>query len=160
MAYSFHGFFGNVETPDLVLRSLFSKYDKDNSGSLMGPELQQLLQEDLGMDTEQAEIYTLLRDEDGSNSLTFEEFKKWLNSGENFQFIDDSSKFYIVHQAVEMFKQYDTDGQGSLDVVEFGKVLTDLKYDTSTTEDAIKALDKDGNGVISFSEFLAWLNWV
>ena len=160
MAYSGFGYFGDVETPDLVLKSLFAKYDKDSSGSLMDAELKQLLQEDLGMDTEQAEIYTLLRDEDGSKSLTYEEFKKWLNSGENFQFIDDSSKFYIVHQAVEMFKKYDTDGQGSLDVEEFRKVMVDLIYEASHTESAVQALDKDGNGVISFSEFLAWLHWV
>ena len=160
MAYSSFGYFGDVETPDLVLKSLFAKYDKDSSGSLMDAELKQLLQEDLGMDTEQAEIYTLLRDEDGSKSLTYEEFKKWLNSGENFQFIDDSSKCYIVHQAVEMFKKYDTDGQGSLDVEEFRKVMVDLSYEASHTESAVQALDKDGNGVISFSEFLAWLHWV
>jgi Ca2+-binding EF-hand superfamily protein len=112
------------------------------------------------MSAEQAEIYTLLRDEDGSEGFTYEEFKKWLTSGENFQLIHDSSKFYVVHKAVEMFKQYDVDGQGSLDVEEFSKVLTDLNYNASTTEAAVKALDKDGNGVISFSEFLDWLHWV
>ena len=58
MAYSFHGFFGDVETPDMVLRSLFSKYDKDNSGTLAGTELQQFLEEDLGMNTED-DLYLL-----------------------------------------------------------------------------------------------------
>ena len=160
MAYSSFGYFGTTETPELVLKSLFSKYDKDNSGTLAGKELEQLLQDDLGMDTEQAEIYILLRDEDGSKSLDFDEFKEWLNSGENFQLINDSSKFYVVHQAVEMFKKYDVDGQGSLDVQEFSKVMADLNHDVTTTEAAVKALDKDGNGVVSFSEFLAWLHWV
>ena len=87
MAYSAYGYFG-TETPDLVLKSLFSKYDKDNSGTLGDKELEQLLQEDLGMDIEQAEIYLLLRDEDGSKNLSFDEFQKWLNSGENFQLIN------------------------------------------------------------------------
>ena len=160
MAYSFHGFFGDVETPDMVLRSLFSKYDKDNSGTLAGTELQQFLEEDLGMNTEEAEIYAMLSDDDGSKSMSYDEFKQWLHSGENFQYVNDSSKFFIVHKAVEMFQQYDTDGKGCLDVGEFSKVLTDLNYEADTTEAALLALDKDGNGVISFSEFLAWLHWV
>lgn len=151
-------YFGK-DTPDIVLQSLFSKYDKDGSGILGKNELRTFMQDDLGLDTEQSEIYTLLNDGDGSNTWSFGEFKIWLNSCENFQIINNSSKYYLMSQAVEMFAKYDHDKTGSLDIKELAEVLTDIGCGDGDVELARQALDTDGNKLISFPEFLAWLNW-
>ena len=60
------------DTPDIVLRSLFTKYDRDNSGTIAVSELPQLFVEDLGLSSEEAETYTLLVDKDGSGTFSFD----------------------------------------------------------------------------------------
>eukprot|EP00116_Pleurobrachia_bachei_P012812 sb/3473074/ len=148
------------DTPEVVLRSLFTKYDPDGSGSLSPLEAKTFLCSDLGFQEEEAEACLLLHDNDGSGTLSLEEFISWAREGDKFNSVTDETVYYKVHAAVEMFKSYDKDGRGSLDVGEFSSVLGDLGYDPDTAESAVKALDGDGNGVVSFPEFLKWLNWV
>lgn len=56
----------------------------------------------------------------------------------------------------DSFKQYDINGDGQIDKVELGAILHDLKVEDSANEvDRIMSkLDSDGNGSISFGEFL------
>ena len=152
-------YFGK-STPDVVLESLFSKYDKDKSGTLGRDELHAFMEKDLGLNTEEEEIYTMLNDDDGSNTWSFDEFKSWLTSSERFPIIDDTTKYWRLCQAVDMFEKYDHDETGSLDINELEKLLNECGYGVNDIESARLALDKDGNGIISFPEFLAWLNWV
>ena len=148
------------DTPEVVLRSLFSKYDPDGSGSLSSSEARTFLCNDLGFGDEEAEACLLLHDNDGSGTLSLEEFVTWARSGDKFASVTDETVYYKVHAAVEMFKSYDKDGQGSLDSSEFALVLKDLGYCEEGVGAAMKALDGDGNGVVSFPEFMKWLNWV
>ena len=46
-----------------------------------------------------------------------------MNSGEKLKNINDSSRFYLMQKAVEMFKQYDTNASGALDREEFTRLL-------------------------------------
>jgi Ca2+-binding EF-hand superfamily protein len=149
----------DANTPDIVLRSLFMKYDRDGSDGLGVEELRQLLKEDLGMTADQAKTYTLLLDKDGNKNVTFDEFAAWLRSGEKFNTLNDSTRYYYVKKAVEMFNAYDKDGSHTLDHEEFRQVLVSMGK-TADPEKALRSLDKDGNGKISFPEFLKWLNWV
>ena len=150
----------NENTPEIVLRSLFTKFDSDGSGTLTKNETSNFLINDLGFDNETAEECLLIHDNDGSGTMSYEEFTTWLHSGEGTRQFDDASTYYKIHAAVEMFKKYDTDGKDSLDVTKFRKVLEDMNEEAIDAEEAIKALDMDGNGVISFPEFLKWLHWV
>lgn len=77
--------FFDVNTPSIVIRSLFDKYDKDGSGRLNYSEINDLLQQDLGFLKEQANVYSLLLDKDGDQSISFEEFLDWLRSGERLR---------------------------------------------------------------------------
>ena len=147
-------------TPDIVLKSLFCKYDHDNSGMLQQEEIEQLLECDLAMTVEEAELYSLLLDGDGSKSISFEEFKTWLKSGEKLESIKNESQFYILGKAVDLFKSYDTNKEGTLDTTEFRKLMINLNYNSEIIKSAIEAIDKDSNDIISFPEFLRWLNWV
>ena len=148
------------DTPDIVLKSLFDKYDIDASGSIGVSELPKLLSEDLGLSCEEAETYTLLVDKDASGKLSFDEFKSWLNSGEKLKNVNDTSRFYLMQKAVEMFKRYDLDGSGGIDRNEFQKLHIDVGGKPEGVDIALRCLDKDGNSKISFYEFLKWLNWV
>lgn len=147
-------------TPDIVLKSLFAKYDSDGSGNLSISELPQLLQNDLGLSQEEAETYSLLVDKDASGKLSFDEFRAWLNSGEKFKNVNDASRFHLMHKAVEMFQKYDLDRSGGLDRNEFLKLHVEMGGQAQYVDSALNALDKDGNTKISFYEFLKWLNWI
>ena len=146
--------------PDIVLRSLFMKYDKDGSQQLNKEELSGLFQNDLGLNKEQAESYAYLLDKDGNGKVSFEEFRSWLNSGERFKNVNDKSRYHRLRKAVEMFKNYDKDGSGALDREEFKKLFTESGGKPKNLEAALKELDQDNNGLVSFQEFLKWLNWV
>lgn len=82
--------------PEVVLQSLFKKYDQDGSGLLSQTELRNLFQSDLGMTKDQAEAYSMLLDKDGSKSVSFEELHQWLSSGEKFKNINDKSRWAVV----------------------------------------------------------------
>lgn len=89
-------------TPDLIIHSLFSKYDFDGSGALTMDELPSLLR-DLGIGEEAAETYSLLIDKDGSGEVTYDEFKAWLKQGNKVN-QSDCSRFCVMERAVEMFR--------------------------------------------------------
>jgi Ca2+-binding EF-hand superfamily protein len=54
--------------------------------------------------------------------------------------------------------EFDKDGSGSIDHTEFKLLCRDLGYRLNETEFsmAVKVLDADGNGSISYDEFLSW----
>ncbi|OQS06494.1 hypothetical protein THRCLA_20363 [Thraustotheca clavata] len=56
------------------------------------------------------------------------------------------------------FQAFDDDGSGTIDVTEFHELVKSLEgvLTPDQFQDALKLLDKDGNGVISFEEFEAW----
>ena len=149
----------NRNVPEIVIKSLFAKYDQDGSGRLQKSEAMSLLVNDLGLGPKQAETCYLLVDKDGSGSISFDEFLQWFRSGEGFKNIDDSSRYYKVRKAVEYFKEYDADNSGTIERGELKKLMHSVGYE-GKIDDAMASLDKDGDGKISFTEFLAWLNWV
>lgn len=151
----------NAEVPDIVVKSLFKKYDTDDSGRLGKKEMLSLLKDDLGMKDDQAQACILMVDKDGGGEISYDEFILWLRTGKGFQNIDDNSRYYKVQKAIELFKKYDKDGNGTIDREEFKKLMTSLNAcDESQTDSALQALDTSGDGKISFPEFLAWLNWL
>ncbi len=154
------GSFFDQNVPKVVLKSLFTKYDKDGSGQLNRSELQGLFVQDLGLSKEQAEAYALLLDKDGSGSISFDEFHAWLQSGERFKNVTDSSRYHRLKKAVEMFKSYDKDGSGALDSNEFEKLFLAYGGKKENVKAGLNELDKDGNGLISLQELLRWLRWI
>lgn len=151
----------NANVPDIVVKSLFQKYDTDGSGRLGKKEVLTLLKDDLGMKEDQAQAQYMLMDKDGGGDLSFDELCVWLRSGQGFKNIDNSSRYYIIQKAIAEFKKYDKDGNGTIDKDEFKSLMRSLGYsDESKFDNSMGALDTSGDGKISFPEFLAWLNWL
>ena len=92
------GSYFDRDVPEVVLRSLFQKYDKSQTGVLSQTEVRDLLQNDFGMKADQAKAYEMLLDEDGSKSISFEELHNWFKSGERFKHIGDSTR-YVTHSS-------------------------------------------------------------
>lgn len=78
--------FFDKKAPDVVVRSLFEKYDTNGNGKLDEKEMQTLLEGDLGLDREQTGVYIPLVDKNGDHDVSFEEFSDWLRSEEHFNF--------------------------------------------------------------------------
>ena len=152
--------FFNPKTPEVALNSLFSKYDGDDSGQLSQAELTVLFKEDLGFDDQQAKIYSLLLDKDGNGEVSFEEFRIWLRSGERLKNITDKSRYVLLVKAVDFFCRFDLDSNQALDQDEFKMLFKEMGGQPNNLDGALKELDKDNNNVISFPEFLRWLNWI
>ncbi|XP_078353671.1 putative calcium-binding protein B0563.7 [Oculina patagonica] len=148
------------DAPEIAIHSLFDKYDQERNGRLDESELKDLLEGDLGLNPEQANIYTLLLDQTGDHCVSFEEFFNWLRSGEGFQNINDKSRFAKLCQAVEMFKSFDTDNSDTLDKKQFKNLIAAIGYTDVDSEKLFNELNSHHNGKLSFVEFLKWLNWV
>jgi hypothetical protein len=101
-----------------------------------------------------------LLDNDGTNLISFEEFCFWVRSNERFTCITDKTRFYYLQKALDTFKIYDWDENHALSRKEFQKMYYDFGGNDNEMETSFRALDLDDNGVISFPEYLRWLNWV
>ncbi|XP_066916609.1 uncharacterized protein [Clytia hemisphaerica] len=146
--------------PELALKSLFMKYDKNNDGWLNKEELRGLFVDDLGLDDDQAEIYNYLLDRDGDNKISFEEFLYWMRSNENLQNVTDKHRFALIRSAVDMFQKFDKNENWSLDLEELRELIVEQGGTSERADEALRTLDEDRNGRISFQEFLKWLDWV
>ena len=153
------GFF-NSKTPEVALKSIFSKYDVDESGQLSQNELMVLFKEDLGFDDQQSKIYSLLLDKDGNGEVSWEEFALWMRSGERLKNITEISRYTLLAKAVDFFCRYDLDNNQALDRNEFTTLFKEMGGDMVNLDGALEELDRDHNNVISFPEFLRWLNWI
>ncbi|XP_022782129.1 caltractin-like [Stylophora pistillata] len=145
--------------PSIAIHSLFDKYDTKRDGKLDEKEMKFFLEETMGMDLEQSQIYFFLLDKDGDLNVSYEEFKDWLRSGERFQRLDNHPKFERVCTAFEHFKTFDTDNSGTLDRQQFEAMMKYLGYRNQDMDEAFAMMDRHNNGKISFWEFMMWLNW-
>ena len=59
------------DVPDVVLKSLFKKYDKDNSGSLTQMEIRILLEHDLGTVSSETDTHTVFTHGQGCKPKSF-----------------------------------------------------------------------------------------
>lgn len=153
----------NADVPEIAVKSLFRKYDADESGRLGKNEMLQLLKDDLGLKDDKAQVCIMMVDKDGSGEVSYDEFISWLRTEKGFKDIDDKSRFYRVQKAIELFKQFDSDGNGTIDREEFKKLFKQFgtnQSDESQLDRALKSVDSSEDGKISFPEFLAWLNWL
>lgn len=151
--------FFDKTVPSIAIHSLFDKYDTRKDGKLDEKEMKYFLEETLGLDFEQSEIYFFLLDKDGDQRISYAEFKDWLRSEEKFQRLSDSTKFNQLCTALEYFKVFDTDHSGTLDRTQFEELMKFLGCSVQDMDKAFTVMDRLNNGKISFWEFMIWLNW-
>merc|ERR1712183_551540 len=152
--------FSYAHTSEITLRSLFMKYDENSDDELNEKEFVCLMKNEMGLDTDQVEVYLYLLDKNGSGTISFTEFKQWYDSNENLKFIRDDSRFSIMKSAIDLFKRYDADGSFALDRDELQTVIAEFGGNRMLVDDAMMQLDTDQDGKVSFQEFLKWLNWI
>ena len=150
------------ELPTVVLKSLFGKYDIDDSGYLSKTEVVRLLSEDLALNKKEVEAFGLLMDKDASHRISFDEFASWVQHPDQSGLLMDptGTKYHILLKAVEYFKQFDVDESGALEVGEFTKLMKSIGVKDEAVTAALNGIDRNHDGKISFYEFLKWLNWI
>lgn len=79
---------------------------------------------------------------------------------EQFTFTQENKKFLSIQEQTELkkaFKNYDKNGDGTMDCSEFRNIMIDLGHRKTTDADVQEMLakhDKNNDGVISWTEFV------
>eukprot|EP01095_Lingulamoeba_sp_RSL-Kostka_P004497 TRINITY_DN15740_c0_g1_i1.p1 TRINITY_DN15740_c0_g1~~TRINITY_DN15740_c0_g1_i1.p1 ORF type:complete len:184 (-),score=81.61 TRINITY_DN15740_c0_g1_i1:102-653(-) len=154
--------FGMGPPPPLYKR-MFNKYDVDGNGSIGTDEFKNLAYE-LGyfLDDDDLALSLKLIDEDGSGEIELEEFANWWKSEDRFgqlQLSDEERETLCA--AAQVFKTHDEDGSGNIDRDEFNSLHQDLVIKGFTDKDidtCFMDLDPNNDGLISFKEYVEWLN--
>jgi EF-hand domain pair len=75
---------------------------------------------------------------------------RWKNN-DKFRHLEPEKMLRMTH-AVAMFRKYDKDGDGSIDVAEYGQLCEDMghKQNARQLEEGLAKLDSNKDGVINF----------
>jgi len=153
-----------MANPGLVMavKSIFQKYDQDNSGTITWKEFSHLVY-DLGYRMDETEVEAVVRNLDSHHrgTLTFDDFYAWYSDNQRFQRLDLHNNQTML-EAVQYFRKYDTDNSGKIGLDEYKRLCNDLGQFMATDKDYSKGLielDKNKDGLIDFNEFVDWLRW-
>ena len=124
--------------------------------------------DDLGFDFCREEIQALemYLDKNSDGSVTFDEFEQyWIKIASTSELSILGKRIELLTQAADIFRKYDIDNNRVINLSEFEKFYRELyeqhqNASMKEVEEAMKVLDSDKNGVISFQEFILWLNWL
>ena len=149
-------------------REYFKQMDTNGDGQIDAHEFAQMM-EYIGMDLDKSELQRAYdkADQDGNGSISFREF---YNSYCNEEFQEENdveileplpgrSATHTDKYLTEGFKYFwncDTDIDGRLSLSEFATLLSllDMKRNRRDIKKAFKIADTDGDGFISFAEFI------
>ncbi|KAJ4878313.1 Calcium-binding protein CML37 [Raphanus sativus] len=132
------------------LRAVFDYIDANSDGRISGTELQSCVSLLGGaLSSREAEEVVRISDVDGDGLMDFEEFTKLMEG-------DDGSDEERRKELREAFRMYVTEGEEFITAASLRRTLSRLGE--SCTVDACKVMirgfDQDGDGVLSFDEFL------
>jgi len=118
----------NPETPELVIKSIFRRYDEDGNGHLDFSEFTNAL-DDLGIidEYEQKALFALA-DADNSKTIEYDEFLT-LIKGHDFEYLLSNREDYVfVIETFKTFQEYDQDADGEISWDEFYRYLSGHGY--------------------------------
>ena len=110
---------------------------------------------------EELKMALLVLDSDGDKLISYAEFSKWWRTEDRFKQLQRSeAELETLHQCANEFQMFDEDGSCTLYPDEFAKLHVQLVATEMTTlsaEHLLANLDVDGDGLISFNEYVAWI---
>jgi len=149
------------------IHEVFEMYDKDNSGELDMLELREaLFSLNPKFTVTEMAYYCKWINETGNNDglISHKEFMDWLKAGtpaaeELCHIIIAETGQSTAARLRDLFRRFDKDGSGTLDLDEMASVFRVLKPSLTFKEIAalMKELDTGGDHHVSRGEFLAWL---
>eukprot|EP00457_Paulinella_chromatophora_P018265 gb/GEZN01019536.1/.p1 GENE.gb/GEZN01019536.1/~~gb/GEZN01019536.1/.p1 ORF type:complete len:189 (-),score=40.63 gb/GEZN01019536.1/:151-681(-) len=149
-------------TSEVVLKSLFKKYDKDGSNSINSAEFKNLVY-DMGFCLNKEETETAVKyiDADDSGKVEFGEFKAWWikNAKDNkLEYLLSEETLGLASTVAKCFLYFDADRSGSVDAKELTALLThlQLKKTEAETKELMVKLDHNKDKTIQFNEFIPW----
>lgn len=146
-AYDKNNFEKPMEVAEILTDSVqakFSKYDRNRAGVISTADCALLLRElgETSLDEEGIAKITLELDADNSGRIDFREFLDW----------------WQHHGMQRVFMRFDRDQSGSIDTSELVELLKSLglQLTDSQLQAAKKLLDPDGDGTITWTEYVKW----
>jgi len=154
---------GPAKPPNLG-ELMFKKFDRDDSGAIDANEFQALCAElDYALTDQEKKIGVKMLDSSGSGKIKLSDFLKWWNRGnERWSELKLSDGDLMLRQmAAQAFQTVDTEKKGHIPKANYDKfyqTLVNAKLTSKSKESCFAELDKNGDGTISFAEFVEWLN--
>lgn len=129
------------------LRLQFQMVDTDNSGTITQHELANVLQANFNIDSAEAEALFKSLDTKGSTEIGYAEF-----------LAAAMKKRVMMHEDVlhATFERFDVDSTGTITQSSLRALLGD-SFEGSDVEELIREADVDGDGKVSYAEFLSYL---
>jgi calcium-binding protein CML len=130
------------------VRQAFEKYDTDLSGSISAAELRSLLA-DLGEELDAVAIARVFASLGAENA----------EEGAQIAFVD-FLPWWQRYGVAKVFKRFDADLDGSISTAELGALTAAMGVPLAGAElqEAVRQLDRNGNGVISLEEYASWFD--
>merc|ERR1719217_1275246 len=133
-------------------KEAFTLFDKDGDGTITAEELGVVMRS-LGRKPTMEELKAMIAevDDDGNESIEFPEFLKLMASK-----LQDTDS---VEEMREAFMVFDRDKSGSVTASELKHVMNNLgeQVTNEEVEEMIKEADADGDGELSFDDFLQFI---
>ena len=151
------------------LKRLFLEFDEDQNGTISTNEFQKIFKK-LGLPVNKSEVRKLMKkiDRDHDGLVDYGDFLSALNTNtagsgakSTRKLTEEMHRFLGRHTMTErsiknMFKIADANGSGKLNRKEFARVIKSmgLRPRDNQVEEMLNMLDQDGDGLISYGEFI------
>ncbi len=140
-------------TPEIVLKSVFNRYDTNHRGYLDLEAWSHVL-EDLGIidEIEQQALFALA-DVTNKKTIHFKEFLNLIQSNDFEHILSNQEDYLFIIETYKTFLEYDTDGDGEISWNEFYFYLSGHGYSHQYISSYWHYMDINEGGTISFEQF-------
>ncbi|THD22149.1 Calmodulin striated muscle [Fasciola hepatica] len=142
---------GRLTRAQLVdIRGAFHFFDTNGDGVITTEELATTMQY-LGLQASNNDLLNMMRqaDEDGNGCIDFKEFVRMMT-----EYYSQLTKSTDIYKRV--FAEFDNNGDGFIDLQELKRIMSSVgeSLTESDLDEMIKEADQDGDGKVSFQEFI------
>eukprot|EP00475_Leptophrys_vorax_P036502 TRINITY_DN6180_c0_g1_i1.p3 TRINITY_DN6180_c0_g1~~TRINITY_DN6180_c0_g1_i1.p3 ORF type:complete len:198 (+),score=65.19 TRINITY_DN6180_c0_g1_i1:481-1074(+) len=145
-----------------VSKIIFEKWAGEGATNISKQQFKDLVY-DYGYFLNDEELETAIKvlDENGDGQIDYQEFLNWWNTENRFEKLKlDDHMLAVVAKASEVFRNFDSNGNGVIDSSEYDAFFGQMQEAglTSKDKDLVKEdLDKNNDGSISFNEYINYI---